>query len=136
MKKLIYQTIFDKMQKIGILDGAGQPAFAEYLKIENTPYMALNLDRLPSEKEGTVRISMAHNYIQEGDVMADPDMEIRIYPELKAAEALTYQQDGLGIYQRVYPEPGMVSIRLKKDLNIFLNRWLSNQIQQGFRVPV
>jgi uncharacterized protein YqiB (DUF1249 family) len=133
MKKLIYETMFDKMQKIGILDNTGHPAFKEYLKIENKPYMALALDRLTTEKEGTIRISMAHNYTQNGDLMADPDMEIRIYPGLKAVEALTYQQDGLGIYQQVYPEPGKVCPKLKKDLNIFLNGWLKNLIDQGFK---
>lgn len=66
--------------------------------------------------------------------MADPDMEIRIYPDLKAVEALTYQQDGLGIYQVVFPEPGKVYPKVKKELNIFLNRWLSNLIDQGFKV--
>ena len=78
---------------------------------------------------------MAHNYIQEGDVMADPDMEIRICPDLHSVEALTYQQDGLGIYQAVYPEPGKVDLKLKRDLNQFLNQWLTNLIEQGFRVP-
>jgi len=126
--------MFDKMQRIGILDAEGKLTTGEYTKLENKPYMPLSIDRLPSEKENTIQISMAHNYIQNGDVMADPDMEIRIYPELKAVEALTYQQDGLGIYQQVYPEPGMVNLRRKRELNKFLNSWLSNLIKQGFRV--
>lgn len=41
---------------------------------------------------------------------------------------------GLGIYQVVYPEPGKVSPKLKTDLNKFLNQWLSNLIEQGFKV--
>jgi hypothetical protein len=127
--------MFDKLVKIGILDHDGALQIGEYLKIENSPYMPLSIDRLPSEKEGTIRISMAHNYIQEGDVMADPDMEIRICPGLRTVEALTYQQDGLGIYQVVYPEPGEVNPKLKRDLNGFLNMWLTNMIDQGFRVP-
>jgi hypothetical protein len=64
--------------------------------------------------------------------MADPDMEIRIYPEKKMVEALTYQQDGLGIFQRVYPSEGMVCPQLKVQLNRFLGQWLRNLEQQGF----
>ena len=135
MRKLIYQTMFDKLQKIGLLDQNGIPVFKEHVKIVHKPYMDLSVDRLSSEKEGTLRISLAHNYIQNGDLMADPDMEIRIYPALGAVEALTYQQDGLGIYQVVYPEPGRVYPKLKKDLNRFLNQWLSNLILQGFYLP-
>jgi len=135
MRKTVYETMFSKMQQIGIIDAAGTPATIDgYLKLENDPYMPLSVDWLPSEKEGTHRISMAHNHILNGDVMADPDMEIRIYPDLRAAEALSYQQDGLGIYQVVFPEPGQVYPKVKKELNTFLNRWLSNLIDQGFKV--
>ena len=135
MRKLIYQTMFDKLQKIGLLDQNGQPVFKEHVQIVHKPYMNLSVDRLTSEHEGTIRISMAHNFIQNGDLMADPDMEIRIYPDLKAVEALTYQLDSLGIYQVVYPEPGKVFPKRKTELNRFLNQWLTNLIDQGFYLP-
>jgi hypothetical protein len=137
MRKTIYETMFSKLQQIGIIDQDGNPATINgHLRLESGAYMPLSVNRLPAEKEGCHRISMAHNRIQEGDLMADPDMEIRIYPDLKAVEALTYQQDGLGIYQVVFPEPGKVYPKVKKELNIFLNRWLSNLIDQGFKVDV
>jgi hypothetical protein len=139
MRKLIYQTMFEKLHKIGIIDQRGYPVFKEHVKIVHKPYMDLSVDNLGA---GTVengvpvfRISMAHNFVQNGDLMADPDMEIRIYPYAGFVEALTYQQDSLGIYQVVYPEPGKVYPKLKKDLNRFLNQWLSNLIDQGFYLP-
>jgi uncharacterized protein YqiB (DUF1249 family) len=135
MRKLVYETMFDKLVKLGILNQEGHPVFREHVKLVHKPYMDLSIDRLTSEKEGCIRISMAHNFIQNGDLMADPDMEIRIYPALKAVEALTYQLDSLGIYQEVYPEPGKVCPKLKTDLNRFLNQWLSNLISQGFYLP-
>ena len=67
-----------------------------------------------------------------GDVMADPDMEIRIIPSMKMVEALTFQQDNMGIYQQVYLEDGRFYPSLKKELNNFLNTWLKNLIEQGF----
>jgi hypothetical protein len=136
MQKLIYQTMFDKLQKIGLIDHRGYPVFGEHVRIENKPYMDLSVDNLGSSVENNLpvfRISLAHNFIQNGDLMADPDMEIRIYPYAGFIEALTYQQDSLGIYQVVYPEPGKVYPKLKKNLNKFLNQWLSNLIDQGFK---
>ncbi|MCD4677830.1 MAG: DUF1249 domain-containing protein, partial [Desulfobacula sp.] len=62
----------------------------------------------------------------------DPDMEIRIIPKMKMVEALTFQQDNMGIYQQVYLEDGRYYPKLKNELNNFLNSWLKNLIEQGF----
>jgi len=43
-------------------------------KIENKPYMPLSMDVLADTEYGRV-ISIAHNYVQNGDLMADPDMQ-------------------------------------------------------------
>jgi hypothetical protein len=138
MKKLIYQTMFEKLKKIGLIDKRGYPVFGEHVKIVHKPYMDLSVDNLGSDIHNGLpafRISMAHNFVQNGDLMADPDMEIRIYPYAGFVEALTYQLDSLNIYQAVYPEPGKVYPKLKKDLNRFLNQWLTNLIDQGFYLP-
>lgn len=104
-----------------------------WLKIENEPYMPLSIDLLYHDsQENSTRYAIAHNFIQQGDVMADPDMEIRIYEDTKQAESLTFQQDSLGIYQAVYPIPGQMNLRLKKQLNSFLANWLRNLKEQGF----
>ena len=125
--------MFDKMKKIGIIDNVGELSFnADHLKLKNDPYMDLNIDVLSVTGDQIV-ISMAHNFIQNDDVMADPDMEIRIYPAAGMVEALTYQLDSLGVYQRVYPDEKTVIPRLKTELNRFLNQWLSNLIDQGFK---
>ena len=98
----------------------------EYLKLKSSGFMDLNMDNL-----GNDRIALSHNYEQNGDLIPDPDMEIRILPELKAIEALSYQ-DTYG-YQAVYPEPGKVNIRAKQKLNVFLSHWLKNLRDQGFK---
>ena len=43
--------------------------------------------------------SLAHYYKQGGDLIPDPDMEIKVFPEFEMAEALTYQ-DSFG-YRKV-----------------------------------
>lgn len=79
--------------------------------------------------------AMAHYFELNGDLIADPDMEIRVVPGMQMVEALAYQ-DQFG-YQVVYPEPGKVNLKAKKELNQFLGQWLRNLIAQGHKlIPV
>ena len=135
----VHETIFKRMVAIGIIDSEGRPLFTEDMKLKSEGFMDLNLDRLYDDS-GDFTIAMAHNYIQNGDVMADPDMEIKIISSMKMAEALSFRQDGgIPINQSVYTEINgqkMVSLRLKKELNTFLSGWLLNLKKQGFHNPI
>ena len=125
--------MFEKLVKLGIINQDGNLKFNEYLKLKSGNFMDLNIDHLSYKNDDrSIVISLAHNYIQNGDVMADPDMEIRIIPSMKMVEALTFKQDSIGIYQQVYLEDGRFNPILKNDLNNFLNFWLKNLIEQGF----
>ena len=95
------------------------------LKIKVNAFMDLVIEKLEVD-----HYSMTHYFEQNGDLVPDPDMEIKIHHEKKMAEALSYQ-DQL-IYQVVYPKPGYVDLKLKKDLNKFLLQWLKNLELQGF----
>lgn len=130
MTKTIYETNYNKLIKL-IPDIM---TISEYKKIENGSYMALSIDILQDTPEYRV-IALAHNSVQNGDVMADPDMQVKIYKKVNAIEALTYQNDFMGVYQEVYTTidgKQMVYTRLKKDLNKFLGTWLKNLKMQGF----
>ena len=133
----IYETMYNKLDKIlpgGIEKFCSDPE--GYAKLKAEGFMDLNIDVINWKEDGqkgTFRIALAHNFVQNGDVMADPDMEIRIHRENKMVEALTYQLDSLGIYNVVYPEPGIEYRKLKRELNSFLNTWLRNIIQQGHK---
>ena len=133
MRKTIYETNFELLVRLGILTKEGFPTFQESKKMKSGAFMDLNLDFLISTDKGIV-IAMAHNFIQNGAVMADPDMEIRIVKGTQMVEALSYQQDSLGIYQQVYTDETETQYypKLKKELNSFLNTWLKNLIRQGF----
>lgn len=130
MPKTIYNRIYDKLQPI--MDFLGD---ADAATLCSKGFMDLHVDKLYTNDDG-IRISLAHNYIQNGDVMADPDMEIMVYPDREMAEAMTFQQDGaLAIYQVVYDSvhgQKMVNMKLKRQLNTFLNQWLGNIKKQGF----
>lgn len=96
-------------------------------------YMDLNLDILHRAPERII-IALSHYYKHpSGDMIADPDMEIVVYPSREYAEALAYQ-DTYG-YQSVQGG-GEVDSRLQRDLNAFLSQWITNLIQQGHRIVV
>lgn len=102
----------------------------DHRKSKARGFMDLSLDVLTRSKE-KMRIALAHNYEQNGDLIPDPDMEIRVYliDDCKKAEALTYQDSRR--YDAVYPQPGKVHPRLRKSLNNFLKIWLTNLKIQG-----
>jgi uncharacterized protein YqiB (DUF1249 family) len=131
MKKInsVYDTIYRKLEKLGLIK-EGKLTFEEYLKLKSGGFMDLNIDVLEVTHD-SIKISLAHNYEQNGDLVPDPDMEIRIYPDSKMAEALTFQDSRS--YTMVYPEPNKINPKAKKELNHFLNFWLGNLIKQGFK---
>ena len=130
----MYERIYQKLSKIIDLDKLRLKGALKYI---SKGFMDLNLDFLFAGENGSFRIAMAHNFVQNGDLMTDPDMEIRILPSMRMAEALTFQQDFLGIYQQVYTEKNgqtSVSQTTKKQLNAFLNQWLSNIQSQNYKL--
>lgn len=120
-KKLIYEQIYDKLEKIGIL----KLKPGQYTKLKSRAFMDLAVEHLYRNV-----FSLTHYYKQGGDLVPDPDMQIRVMPEGKMAEAMSYQ-DTYG-YRQVYSD-GKVDLKAKKELNAFLNKWLSNLIRQGFK---
>jgi uncharacterized protein YqiB (DUF1249 family) len=116
---LIYEVIYKKLEKLGV------PKVKTTKILKSNGFMDLHIENL-----GNNHYSLTHYFEQNGDLVPDPDMEIRIYPKERMAEALTYQDQF--IYREVYPDENHVNERAKKELNQFLNQWLTNLINQGF----
>lgn len=85
-----------------------------YMKYKAAHAMDFNV-----EKIGDNRIAMSHYYELNGDLMADPDVEIFVDKENKLLIPQTYQMDSLGIYQTKDSNP-----QLGTDLNVYLNTWI------------
>lgn len=121
-----FETIFKKLNTLvpdldNIEEGDG-------IKLKTNCFMDLSINVLRRTPDKTT-IAMTHYYEQNGDLVPDPDMKIAIYPSRKMAEALTYQDSFC--YQEVYPEPNKVNLKVKTELNRFLNTWLNNLKLQG-----
>ena len=89
---------------------------------------------LTIEQVGDNFIAISHYYEQNGDAMADPDMEFAYDNDRKTLQARTYQQDALQRYDEVYGDDGY-NEELEEELNLFAHEWFQTIEKQGY-VPV
>lgn len=132
IRRDVYQMNFERLVAvIGAVES--WPAIGEAVKFQSKGYMDLTVERLSDDAAGRVVLSIAHYGVQNGDMMRDPDMELRVHPAGKVVEALTFRNDYIGLHQVVYPTPTTFRPRLKKELNSFLTTWLQNLRSQGHK---
>ncbi|MEK6986200.1 MAG: hypothetical protein AABX89_07450 [Candidatus Thermoplasmatota archaeon] len=108
------------------------------LRSTSPPYMDLVGEVLERSADGRVqRVSLAHYYEQNGDLMADPEMEFRVvHPSTSGPGMLVplhYKQDGLGIFRPTHG-PGVVYPKQLKEQVKFTRFWLRNLKSQGHRL--
>lgn len=130
MKKMIYETNYERMQKIGFFN---LKEIEDHRRIKNEPYMDLSVEVI-WKTDKYADFPICHYGEQNGDLMRDPEMVVRVYHDMKMCEALSWRNDYIGVFHEVYPEPGKFIPKYKKDLNSFLRSWLINIKEQGFRV--
>jgi hypothetical protein len=133
MRKSVFETNFDRLVKLKIIDKDG--SLRNNGKSIAGGYMDLVFERLEHlddfNSNGTKAFSIAHYFVQNGDLCQDPEMVLFYNETLKTVEAYSFQMAIPPVYDLVYPQPGFVAPRLKKELNSFLRNWLNNLIQQG-----
>ncbi len=115
----IYQKIYRKLDRMGVFD------VRQYAVIEKSPYTPLCIDRIADDC-----YALSRNRVDEGSVIADPDVEIRFDHEKKVAEPISYQDSS--VRKCVYPKPGMVNLKVKNELASFLDQWLEDLLSKGF----
>ena len=127
--KTIHEQIYEKL--ILLAPDLLTLRSGNYIKSKSIGYMDLSLDVLSSNDDEII-IALAHNYELNGDLVPDPDMEVRIFKNTKSAEALTYQD--IRTYDCVYDDENNVDQRLQNSLNSFLNTWLKNCVGQQHKL--
>jgi len=109
-----------------------------YVKFKSEGYMDLVIENVGyNDYAGHPVYSMAHYYVQNGDLMRDPEMTFAVDVMNKTIIPQTYQLDGLGIYQEVFKYQNgktYYNVRLISELDDFLRQWIKNIISQGFNV--
>ena len=86
---------------------------------------------LTVESIGGNRIAISHYYTQNGDSLADPDMEFVFDHEAKTLNARTFQQDNLNRFEQVVTD-GVVDESLEDELNQFASQWFQNIREQEY----
>ena len=101
----------------------------DYHRLKSEGHMDLSIDRLLNTRR-SIHFALAHNGLLNGDVMADPDMEIDfVLGETPYVVALHYQNDYAGAYTTV--EKGNTT---QAELDGFLGYWLRNLLDQGHKI--
>lgn len=134
---MIYQKIYSELLKIIDNDALDLLSDAEHLKFKSNGFMDLNFDFLRIDEQNRCIIAISHYYKQNGDMIADPDMEVRIDKSWNppTCEALTYQDTHS--YQEVYSTVNnieMVNPIFKQALNKFLLHWIKNIQKQNYEM--
>jgi hypothetical protein len=97
---------------------------AHYMKLTSPGMMDLNVERIIDD-----RIAVSHYYKQNGDMMADPDMEFTVDNENRMLMAYSFQQDNLCYYCMASD-----SKQTADDLNYFASDWLENIGNNRYRI--
>lgn len=101
-------------------------------KTDYVKFSAPGMEPVSMEWIGSNRIAISAYYLQNGNMMADPDMEFVVDKENRTFSARTFQNDGMGIYQSAENYDGQVNNpSLVQDLNSFAQKWLQ-QIDQVY----
>lgn len=115
-----YKQVFTLMKGLGLL------TVTRYAKLTSGGYMPLTVERISEPgAEGEYDLSLCHYGEQNGDLMRDPEMVVRIFPETRVAVPIYFRNDYVGIEQsdEVLGLPNTVE---------FLISWLRTLDDQGF----
>ena len=109
------------------------------LHFTSAGYMDLVIENLYfNDFEGNPVYSISHYGTQNGDLMADPDMEIAVTKDGRIIPR-TFKNDYMGLYQEVFKAVDgktFYSSQLLIDLDTFLWQWLKNIEDQGFKSDI
>ena len=115
-----------------LIEGLAEPGDARKIDNGGKGIMPVSVDFLQRNADGSCLYAVAHNFIQNGDVCPDPDVEFYVTPLGVAPTAI---QQIMG-YQRAveFLAGGRIVFdkRRQADIADFCNTWMANiRDQQG-----
>jgi len=115
----IYRELYRKMEEAGILDVIEE----EWIKLEAPEMMDLNVESFP-EGKNLYKVSIAHFYEENGDLVPDPEVVLLVNTDEKTAVPIFIQNNI--VYQRA-TDP-----LLRMELAVFTRQWLDNIINMKY----
>lgn len=103
-----------------IMDGT-----LDYVRFESDTYEPLYIEHI-----GENQLAMAHTFVQNGDIMYDPEIVFHLDDDHKMLRPMTYEQSDMGLYQRVYApnddDLTRPNRKLERDINDMFRTWSQN----------
>ena len=95
-------------------------------------YEAEGFEPLVTEMEGDI-LTIAHTYVQNGDLMWDPRIDFKVDYENKKVTPISYENSGTGMYEE-YDTENLTPETAEKinDVLEFTDMWLDNIEAQGY----
>ena len=98
-------------------------------------FMPLSVEAVGTGPRGGPLVSVMHTYVQNGDLMRDPDLVAELVPPVNWWLPVSYQQDNLGVFQEAVLLDGdrlVTHSRVVDSLKAFMAVWDRNIGAQGF----
>lgn len=138
-EKTIYEKNYDRLLAIAPdLEERLTAAISKdgylYGKSVRTGYMDFNIELLHHDNSGFY-LAISHYYLQNGDMVPDPDMEILLDMDYRTIQALHFQDTYryVEVYDDKYDRK-LVNTQEKRAQNDFLGKWLKNLKSQGHQI--
>lgn len=102
-----------------------------YIKVDNTDgvFMSVNVEVIFDDDKYKI-VSLAHYYLQNGDLMADPEVCFLLDKGHGMYYPISYKQDSIGVEEEsvemVNSEIKKVNLSLQLEHTRFANMWLKN----------
>lgn len=105
-----------------------------YGKSKRTGFMDFNLELIHQDKTGYY-LAISHYYKENGDMIADPDMEILVNLKNKTVIPLSYQDryKYRTTFDDIYHRK-LINVKELKAQSSFLSFWLGNLKKQGHKI--
>jgi len=92
------------------------------IDLSNENHIQLKIELL-KKQNNYYDITISHNFVENGDVVPDPEFILRLYPKYELVEIVQYQ-DRFGI-RYVYLPNGKIDPKAKIELNHYFSTWVS-----------
>lgn len=140
VEKDLYEKNYDRLLKLApdleerLLESKRLKKNFAIGKSRKSGYMDFNIEMLDYDKD-SFYIAISHYFVQNGDLVSDPDMQLRIDVERHKVEALEFQNQMFyaSVYDDLYKRE-LVNLKEKKSQNDFLTQWLKNLKSQGHEI--
>ena len=124
---------FQRLSVLGILEASNAPKFECRANAASPLRVVKRISAGISTSQTSYILSLAHLHrAPDGSTYSDPQQEIMIDTKEKTAETISFSMADQGRCKEIYFNGKEPRVTTWKENNLFLSKWLSTLIMQGF----